>query len=43
MKIILDLIRDENYKIMMFFITALHSLLSSPLLDQSVHPDIFNS
>jgi len=41
MKIILDLITAENYKSMIFFITALHSLLSSPLLDQSVLPDIF--
>jgi hypothetical protein len=43
MKIILDLITAENYKSTIFFITALHSLLSSPLLDQSVIPDIFKN
>jgi len=41
MKIILDLITAENYKSMIFFITTLHSLFSSPLLDQNVLRDIF--
>jgi len=41
MTLILDIITDENYKSMIFFITTLHSLLSSPLLDQNVLPDIF--
>jgi len=41
MTIVLDLITAKNYKSMIFFITALHSLLSSPLLDQNVLPDTF--